>query len=72
MGTIWRCPRCGAVAVMDPQYGGELIAVYDLCLTEDAARGSRIPVRMERVLDASEWAPAKGQGERVTEKVLVG
>ena len=54
MGTVWRCPRCGAVTEMDAQAGGEVVAVYDLCGSPDEPRGPRVPVRMERVEDPAE------------------
>lgn len=63
MGTIWRCPRCGSVTVMDPQLGDELIAVYDLCGSPDEPRGARVPVRMERVVDPAEALAATAERE---------
>ena len=54
MGTTWRCPRCGSVTVIDPKAGNEVIAVYDLCGSPDEPRGTRAPVRMERVIDPAE------------------
>lgn len=54
MGTVWRCPRCGAVTEMDPRMGEEVVAVYDLCGSPDEPRGPRVPVRMERVEDPAE------------------
>lgn len=49
MGTTWRCPRCGAVTEVEPKVGHDVIAVYDLCGTPDEPRGSRVPIRMERI-----------------------
>lgn len=54
MRTVWRCPRCGAVAVMEPQQGDELVAVYDLCTLAGDPHQSALPVRMERVVEPGE------------------
>lgn len=70
MGTTWRCPRCGSIAVMEPQYGSELLAVYDLCRSTGDPRSSRMPTRMEQVVDIEAAAiPAQGR-TREREKVL--
>jgi len=64
MATVWRCPRCGSVAVMDPRLGDELVAVYDLCGPPDEPKGTRVPVRMERVSGPAEvLALARRRGE---------
>lgn len=56
MVHAWRCPQCGAVAVMEPRYGEEILAVYDLCTVRTDPRGatpagggSHAPVRMEEL-----------------------
>lgn len=46
--AVWRCPRCGSIATLEPQFG-EILAVYDLCATSTDTRAGRGPVRMERV-----------------------
>lgn len=63
METVWRCPRCGAVAVMEAQQGDELVAVYDLCASPEDAHDSRAPVRMERVVDPDEIRALTAQRE---------
>jgi len=63
MGTTWRCPRCGSVTVMDPKLGDEVIAIYDLCGSPDEPRGTRVPVRMERVVEPAEIVPAAARRE---------
>jgi len=45
---VWRCPRCGSIATLEPQFG-EILAVYDLCATSTDTRAGRGPVRMEPV-----------------------
>lgn len=57
MGTTWRCPRCGAVTEIEPNVGNDVIAVYDLCGTPDEPRGSRVPVRMERLTERTSVRP---------------
>jgi len=54
MSTVWRCPQCGSVAEVDPEFGDEVIAVYDLCGSRDEPHGPRVPVRMQRVEDPAE------------------
>ncbi|HXF81427.1 MAG TPA: hypothetical protein VNN19_01545 [bacterium] len=54
MGTVWRCPRCGAVTEVEARFGDEVVAVYDLCRSPDEPHGPRAPVRMERVEDPAE------------------
>ena len=56
MVRAWRCPRCGAVALMEPRYGDEILAVYDLCTVLTDPRGAtptgggnHTPVRMEEL-----------------------
>lgn len=56
MVRAWQCPQCGAVAVMEPRYGDEILAVYDLCTVRTdprgatpAGNGSHAPVRMEEL-----------------------
>lgn len=63
MATTWRCPRCGAETVVEPKAGNEVIAVYDLCGFPDEPRGTRVPVRMEKVVDPAEVLPATAQRE---------
>lgn len=63
MATIWRCPRCGAVSVIDPQMGDDVVAVYDLCGWQDASGESGTPVRMERVTDPEEVRILTGSNE---------
>jgi len=45
---VWRFPRCGSIATLEPQFG-EILAVYDLCSTSTDTRAGRGPVRMEPV-----------------------
>jgi len=45
---VWRCPWCGSIATLEPQFG-EILAVYDLCSTSTDTRAGRGPVRMEPV-----------------------
>jgi len=45
---VWRCPRCGSIATLEPKFG-EILAVYDLCSTSTDTRAGRGPVRMEPV-----------------------
>ncbi|MDQ7844523.1 MAG: hypothetical protein QN141_05600 [Armatimonadota bacterium] len=54
MSTVWRCPQCGSVVEVEPRFGDEVVAVYDLCGARDTPRGARLPVRMERVEDPAE------------------
>lgn len=63
METIWRFPRCGAVAVLAPQQGDDLVAVYDLCAPPQDPHDSRAPVRMERVVDPEEIRALTAQRE---------
>ena len=56
MVRAWRCPRCGAVAVREPRYGDEILAVYDLCTVLTDPRGAmptgggnHTPVRMQEL-----------------------
>ncbi|MDP3703630.1 MAG: hypothetical protein Q8R78_04520 [Candidatus Omnitrophota bacterium] len=63
MGTTWRCPRCGSVTVIAAKAESEVIAVYDLCRSPDEPRGTRVPVRMERVVEPAEMPPAPANRE---------
>lgn len=44
--SIWRCPRCGSIAVVEPQFG-DVVAVFDLCNHGGDLRAHHTPVRME-------------------------
>lgn len=73
MATIFRCPHCGAVTVLDAKHGDRVIAVYDLCgPIGSGLTAGRMPVRMERVLDAEEAPPAQvAAGDGRPQTVLV-
>lgn len=63
---VWRCPRCGATAVLHPQFG-EIVAVYDLCGRRDP-RSPSAPVRMEPVVDESAEAASSPERELVASR----
>jgi len=49
--------------VIAAKAGSEVIAVYDLCGSPDEPKGTRVPVRMERVVEPAEMPPAPANRE---------
>jgi len=49
--------------VIAAKAGSEVIAVYDLCGSPDEPKGTRVPVRMERVVEPAEMKTASANRE---------